>query len=294
MCPIWAPDNPTASEVRNTSDYRLLDGPGFFVNVELATNIGMNEAALLQQIHYWCCISADHDSNFKDGHYWVYKTYEEWAKELLWKSPTTAKEAIKELLRRGLIITGRYSYGNKNRTTWYRVDYDKVAELTSSFQSAKMIPPPSKMTRSSDRNCPNDRPETVRTKTYSTAENTHIDGDLPLTEYPTTVESRVCEEIENDNLIENINLDSFIEWYFYNYASTFGKNHPPLTANQRIKVITALTDFLSNPDHAGIDTDGLQEMACDFFDNTQSDNWHIFHFVHPEILKYRYLNVYCH
>lgn len=271
-----------------------MDGQNIPVNVELANTIGLNESILLQQIHYWCYKAAENGENFKDNYYWVYNSVDKWTEQLPWKSPTTTKKTIKSLADNGLILTDTFSYGNRNRTKWYRIDYDKLAEITASFTPSKMTgyrpDTPSKMAIGSDRNCPNDKSESDRTINIDYTEITRINGDSPLTVNPTTVESLSAEK---DNCLdpEEIDLNAFIEWYCYEYISTFGKNHPSLNVDQRIKVVAALSEFLSDPDYCGVDMGGLQEMAKDFFYTVTSNDWHIFHFVNPEILKYRFYNV---
>lgn len=276
------------------NDYRLLDGFNIPLNVEIAKEIGIKETILLQQIHYWCCKSFEKSDNYKDGHYWVYNSVEKWTEQLPWKSPTTTKDAIKALEARGLIIIGYYSYGNRNRTKWYRVDYDKVAELTLSFKSAKMADIPKKMSIRSDGICLNHQAESVRTKTYIKTNNSEINGDLPLTENPTTDDSLSKESNEFDNSTDDseIDINIFIRWYYAEYAKRFGKNHPPLRADQRERVITNLTKFLNDPNYMEVDNIGLREMAKDFFITVDSNDWHIFHFVDHEILKYRFYNIY--
>ncbi|MCZ2256955.1 hypothetical protein [Sporosarcina sp. G11-34] len=44
------------------------------VQPSLAMKVGLNEAILLQQLHFRSLISKD----VRDGHKWVYKTYNEW------------------------------------------------------------------------------------------------------------------------------------------------------------------------------------------------------------------------
>ena len=43
----------------------------------LVMQVGLNEAILLQQLHFRSLIS----TNVRDGHKWVYKTYDEWKNE---------------------------------------------------------------------------------------------------------------------------------------------------------------------------------------------------------------------
>lgn len=118
-----------------------MEGPNIPVCVELANAIGLNEAMLLQQIHYWCCISKEKKFYFEDGHYWAKNTYEGWTQQLPWKGRKTTERVVENLETKGLIIIGNYSRGAENRTKWYRVNYDRLAEITSSFCTAKVTNP---------------------------------------------------------------------------------------------------------------------------------------------------------
>lgn len=272
-----------------------MDGPNIPVNVELANAIGLNEAILLQQIHYRCCKSAENTENFKDKHYWVYNSVDKWTEQLPWKSPTTTKKTIKSLVDNGLILTDTFSYGNRNRTKWYRIDYDKLAEITASFTPSKMTgyrpDIPSKMSISSDRICLNDKTESDRTINIDYIKK--INSDSPSLENPAMEKSL---SVENDNCLdpEEKKLSDFIDWYCDEYVFTFGRNHPRLNAGRQAEVIAALSVFLNDPAY-GLDIDVgieyLQDMAYNFFDRVKSNDHHIFHFANPEILKYCFYNV---
>lgn len=58
----------------------LFDGPSIAVPRELARLVGLNEAIVLQQVHYLCW-PRKNDTNLRDGKYWVYKSYPDWNKE---------------------------------------------------------------------------------------------------------------------------------------------------------------------------------------------------------------------
>jgi hypothetical protein len=122
---------------------------------------------------------------------------------------------------------------------------------------------------------------------YITLENTQENGDFPLTENPTTAKSLVRNDL-------NIDLEGFIDWYYFEYARKFGRNHPLLTADQRNEVISAMSEFLCNPDYSCVNDAGLRDMARMFFNTVSSNDWHIFHFVKPNILKHRFQEVYRH
>jgi len=100
----------------------------------LATEIGLNEALFLQQLHYWLGQS----SHIHDGHTWVYNTKEQWAEQFPFWSSSTLKRAISSLRRQGLIYTtDRYNPSRTDRKLWYTIDYERLSTISgqSSHQS---------------------------------------------------------------------------------------------------------------------------------------------------------------
>ncbi len=92
---------------------------------QLARIIGLNEAIVLQQIHYWLGRS----ENVRDGRHWVYKTSQEWVDEFPFWSAATVKRAVAALKGRGLIVVGKQSASSWNRTNWYSVDYEALGRI---------------------------------------------------------------------------------------------------------------------------------------------------------------------
>ena len=96
----------------------------------LAQKIGLNEAVMLQQIHYWL-ISSQHE---KDGRKWVYNTYRDWQLQLPFWSESTIKRSIKSLEEQGYLLSANYNQLKMDKTKWYSIDYEKLAELESDAQ----------------------------------------------------------------------------------------------------------------------------------------------------------------
>jgi len=94
----------------------------------LAVQVGLNEAILLQQLHFRSLIS----QNQRDGYKWVYKTYEEWKnEEFPFWSVDTIKRTIRKLEKAGIIIsTAEYNHMKMDKTKWYRIDYTSLHVLT--------------------------------------------------------------------------------------------------------------------------------------------------------------------
>ena len=109
----------------------LLDEKPLLVMPRLATLIGLNEAIVLQQVHYWLEINRKTNSNYKDGYYWAYNTYEQWQEQFPFWSKRTIRRIINNLEKMGLLISASYNKLGIDRTKWYRIDYKKLDELNS-------------------------------------------------------------------------------------------------------------------------------------------------------------------
>ena len=96
----------------------------------LAQKIGLNEAIILQQIHYWL-VSSQHE---KEGRKWVYNTYKEWQLQMPFWSESTIKRTIKSLEDQGYLLSANYNRLKMDKTKWYSIDYEKLNQLESDAQ----------------------------------------------------------------------------------------------------------------------------------------------------------------
>ncbi|CNK74082.1 Uncharacterised protein [Yersinia enterocolitica] len=115
----------------------LINEPPLQVLPSLAKEIGLNEAILVQQIHYWLCRS-DHRH---EGRKWFYKSAAEWADELGFWSDSTIKRTLANLLEMKLISVGQLHKvllsDPYNRTKWYSINYDQLELLNSTNASGQ-------------------------------------------------------------------------------------------------------------------------------------------------------------
>ena len=89
----------------------------------LAAKIGLNEAIMLQQIHYWLRRS----KHTFDGKVWIYNTVKDWREQFPWWHDRTIKRIIDNLRQAGLIeTTDKYNQRKMDRTLWYTINYDRV------------------------------------------------------------------------------------------------------------------------------------------------------------------------
>jgi len=113
----------------NTSKL-LITEPPLLVMPSLAAKIGLNEAILLQQIHYWLSRSEHRHV----GRTWFYRTATEWAEELIFWSDSTIKRTLANLEAAGLISSAKLHRELLNdpytHTKWYAINYDQLEALT--------------------------------------------------------------------------------------------------------------------------------------------------------------------
>jgi len=113
-------------EVYTVKSQYLIDEYPLLVLPTLAARIGLNEAIILQQIHYWC--SGKRSKTIHEGHTWTYNTGEEWHEQFPFWGVDTIRRTLKNLRDQGLVIALKLSINKYDHTLYYRVDYDVLAE----------------------------------------------------------------------------------------------------------------------------------------------------------------------
>lgn len=114
----------------------------------LAARIGLNEAIIVQQMHYWLRASAHQ----RDGKTWIYNTYEEWQTQFPFWSVRTIQRIVTGMEQRGIVeSTTAYNPSPLDRTKWYTLNYTALhgddPELPSrqlvvmDIPNAEMAPP---------------------------------------------------------------------------------------------------------------------------------------------------------
>ncbi|WP_270647175.1 hypothetical protein [Paeniclostridium hominis] len=104
----------------------------------LAANVlGLNEAIVVQQIHYWLNINEKAKVNIYDDKVWTYNTYDVWQKEnfTFW-SVKTVQRIFDRLVKLGIVIKGNYNKKKYDRTLWVTLDYDKLEELLVEYENS--------------------------------------------------------------------------------------------------------------------------------------------------------------
>ncbi len=265
----------------------LLDSYPVVILPELACAVGLNEAIVLQQVHYWCNFNKEAKQNYRDGYYWVYNSYSKWQKQFPWWCERTIKTIFSNLERKGFLVSANYNKLSMDRTKWYRINYDTVETFVGkplckicTMDSERLAQP--------------------------IPENTHIPNNGTMVKWNLAEKSREqIQSIEKANnkqtgskeeffsflptevpavKIRDGDVKDFIEWYFQLYEETYMHPHPNLKSSQNVRVSSVLSEFINENN---LEIDDLKEMACAFFDNVESDH-NINHFATPKILENRY------
>lgn len=106
------------------------------INRLAAKVLGLNEAIVVQQIHYWLNINEKAKKNIIDDKVWTFNTYEKWQKENFdfW-SVKTIKRIFESLEKKGILIKGRYNQKKYDRTLWVTLNYEKLESILVEYEN---------------------------------------------------------------------------------------------------------------------------------------------------------------
>lgn len=106
----------------------LISEPPLQVLPSLAALIGLNNAIVLQQVHYWL-ENPRLEGRFIDGKKWIFNTYEAWQENFPFWSVSTIKRIFLDLEKMGLIISAQFDRHNWDQRKFYCIDYDALDAL---------------------------------------------------------------------------------------------------------------------------------------------------------------------
>lgn len=104
----------------------LINEPPLQVLPTLAQAVGLNEAIVLQQVHYW--LNPQFNKNFFDGKHWVHNTFTQWHEQFAFWSKKTIKRTIASLEDSGLLVS--FVTGGFKKTKYYTLNYDLLVRIS--------------------------------------------------------------------------------------------------------------------------------------------------------------------
>lgn len=228
----------------------------------LAAAVGLNEAVMLQQIHYWVEINKEKESekHFKDGYYWTYNSYKQWQEQLPFWSISTINRIMLKLERSGLVISANYNRWTNDHTKWYRIDYDALPGWPCQYD----MPGISK--------CGARHVKMARALPKTTTETiTEIDINGINGANPNKVELAQCVRI-----------------FFYYYKEIFNKIHPFIKKDKLREVTGRMLDFQNENALCIEDWIAIIEK---YFDTDFYCDYNICHFASEDIMLNRMYEV---
>lgn len=103
----------------------LISEPPLQVLPSLAQKIGLNEAIIVQQVHYW--LNPKFNKNYFEGRHWVWNTYEQWQQQFPFWGMNTIRRAISNLEESGILIS--FVTRDFKKLKYYSIDYDLLNSL---------------------------------------------------------------------------------------------------------------------------------------------------------------------
>ena len=104
----------------------IIHEPPLQVLSSLAEKIGLNEAIVLQQLHYWLENKKNKGREY-NGHKWVFNTYADWqADNFPFWSINTIQRIFTSLEEQRLVISEQIDKHKHDMTKFYRVAYDQL------------------------------------------------------------------------------------------------------------------------------------------------------------------------
>ena len=107
----------------------LFDSRPLTLSIELAVVLGLNEAIVIQQIHYWLESARKAKRNKRNGRTWTYNTYSQWQEQFPFWSKATIKRIFTSLENKGIVLSGNFNKNPYNKTKWYSLDYEQLEQL---------------------------------------------------------------------------------------------------------------------------------------------------------------------
>lgn len=106
----------------------LINEPPLQVLPSLAVSLGLNEAIFIQQLHY--LLNNPKIGVERDGHKWVFFTYDEWkeAQFPFWSTSTIQRIAL-GLEDKKLVVSARFDEKQYDQRKYYRLDYNQLDAL---------------------------------------------------------------------------------------------------------------------------------------------------------------------
>ena len=131
--------NVTQSEMEGGCNAPLLfpiEGPlrlrlhmNYSFDTELASEIGVNEAVIFQNIYYWIRKNEANNKHFYDDCYWTYNSITAFQELFDFWSPSQIRRILSKLIKKKYLKTANYNKKKYDRTLWYALGESALSFL---------------------------------------------------------------------------------------------------------------------------------------------------------------------
>lgn len=212
----------------------LIDDYPIQVLPKLAERIGLNEAIILQQMHYWL----NQSKHSHEGKKWIYNSYKSWEEQFPFWSNVTIRRTISSLEKQGLLYTGNFNKAGFDKTKWYSIDYSTLEGMSKRVAQ-------NEQTNESKRANGDAQNEQTNTIDYTETSTDSIDRSK-IYEYINKELHPVSNMLQVENLDYEINLIKNDAYEITKVAVDYCK--------EKNKGIPYLISILKNWNKEGIDT----------------------------------------
>ena len=180
----------------------LINEPPLQVLPSLAKAIGLNEAIILQQIHYW--LDPRMNKNKREGAHWVYNSYNQWQEQFCFMSKRTIQRAVLNLEKLSLLISKKVNQLNGDSTKWYTINYENLNKIESPDPRANLASGPSASLASPS--CQIGTPLYKETETTTEITNSSLNpSSSDMAEKEEGEENKINLKIKSDSFAESLN-----------------------------------------------------------------------------------------
>ena len=88
-------------------------------DIEIAQEIGVDEAIILQNIVFWLTKNKANGLNYFDGRYWTYNSHKAFRELFPFWSESQIKRILQSLFDKNVILKGNYNSNPYDKTNWY-------------------------------------------------------------------------------------------------------------------------------------------------------------------------------
>ncbi len=108
----------------------LISEPPLQVLPSLAVAIGLNEAIVVQQLHYWTQNQNAKGEVDPAGNKWIFNTYDEWKEtNFPFWSAATIQRVFLNLEDMGIVVSAQLNATKRDMRKYYRLDYETLDRI---------------------------------------------------------------------------------------------------------------------------------------------------------------------